>query len=100
MLDPAKEEHFGSGSNRRDRLLGMERAFRIARTLGQWVIIFGLVLAVLGLIGWVLSLLHRPSSFLIDLGILSLPAFFVGILFLFIAAIFQRILIRRRTRSA
>jgi hypothetical protein len=76
----------------------MERAFRLARTLGQWILIFGLVLAVLGLIGWVLSLFHRPSSFLIDLGVLCLPAFFVGILFLFIAAIFQRILIRRSSR--
>jgi hypothetical protein len=75
----------------------MERAFRIARTLGQWVIVVGLALAALGLIGWVLSVFHLPSSFLIDFGILALPAFFLGILFLFIAAIFQRILIRRRS---
>jgi polyferredoxin len=99
MPNPAKEEHFGSRSYQRDRLLAMERAFRIARTLGQWVIVFGLVLAVLGLIGWVLSLFHRPSSFLIDLGVLSLPAFFLGIVFLFIAAIFQRIIISRRSNN-
>jgi hypothetical protein len=76
----------------------MERAFRIVRTLGQWTLLFGVALAALGLIGWVLSLFHLPSSFLIDLGVLSLPAFFLGILFLFIAAIFQRILIRRSSQ--
>jgi hypothetical protein len=75
----------------------MERAFRLARTLGQWILIFGLALAALGLIGWVLSLFHRPQPLLLDLGILALPAFFLGILFLFIAAIFQRILIRSRS---
>jgi hypothetical protein len=76
----------------------MQRAFRITRTLGQWTLLFGLALAAAGLIGWVLSLFHLPSSFLIDLGVLALPAFFLGILFLFIAAIFQRILIRRSTQ--
>jgi tellurite resistance protein TehA-like permease len=75
----------------------MERAFRIARTLGQWIMIFGLALAAFGLIGWILSIFHHPQPLLIDLGVLALPAFFLGILFLFIAAIFQRILIRRRS---
>jgi len=78
----------------------MERAFRIARTLGQWVMIFGLALAALGLIGWVLSLFHRPQPLLLDLGILALPAIFIGMIFLFIAAILERLLIRRRSRNA
>ena len=74
----------------------MERAFRLARTLGQWTSFFGLALAVLGLIGWVLSLFHRPQPFLLDLGILALPALFLGLVFLLIAAVFERIVIRRR----
>jgi hypothetical protein len=77
----------------------MERAFRFARALGQWMLLFGLALIALGLIGWVLSIFHFPTSRLIDIGILALPIIFLGILFLFIAAIFQRILIRRSSQS-
>ena len=78
----------------------MERAFRIARTLGQWASFFGLALAALGLIGWVLSLFHLPASFLLNLGILALPVIFLGILLLMLAGIFERTLIRRRSRNA
>jgi hypothetical protein len=48
----------------------------------------------------VLSLLHRPQPLLLDLGILALPAIFIGMIFLFIAAILERLLIRRRSRNA
>jgi hypothetical protein len=77
----------------------MERAFRITRVLGQWVLIFGFALAALGLIGGFLYLIHHPMPFLIDLGILALPAFFLGLVILLIAAVFERIHLRRSPRS-
>jgi polyferredoxin len=77
----------------------MERAFRLIRTLGQWICLLALGLVALGLAGGLLSIFHRPSPFLIDLGILGLPVIFVGLVFLFAAALLQRILLRRSARS-
>jgi hypothetical protein len=78
----------------------LERTFRFTRKAGQWVSVFGLALAALGLIAWLLAILNHPQPFLLDLGIMALPVIFVGLVCFFIAAGIEQILIRRRPPSA
>jgi peptidoglycan biosynthesis protein MviN/MurJ (putative lipid II flippase) len=75
----------------------LERAFRITGKLGQWILAFGLVLAALGMIAWVLAISHLPTQFLFNLGILALPVIFIGFVLVLVAAILQRLLLRRRS---
>jgi uncharacterized membrane protein YhdT len=77
----------------------MERAFRITRIIGQWVLIFGFALAALGLIGGFLYLIHHPMPLFIDFGVLALPALFLGLVILLIAAVFEHIHLRRSSRT-
>ena len=71
------------------------RALTLTTKLAQWISLFGLVLAGFGIAGWILSLFHRASLFLIDLGLLALPFIFIGVVLFFIAALLQYVRVRR-----
>jgi hypothetical protein len=77
----------------------MARALRLLRSFYKWAFLLGTALAALGLIGCVLYFFHLPSSFLVDLGIMALPAFFLGSLLVFLAMVLDRIVARRSTSS-
>lgn len=76
----------------------MKRAFHVVRFLGQWTLVVALGLVALGLVGGTLSFFHHPAPILLDFGILALPAFFVALVFLFMAALFERLLARRSSQ--
>ncbi|MGA8109920.1 MAG: hypothetical protein WBD46_15790 [Acidobacteriaceae bacterium] len=71
------------------------RALTLTTRLAQWISLFGLLLAGFGLLGWILSLFHRASLFLIDLGLLALPFIFLGVVLFLIAALLQSFRARR-----
>jgi hypothetical protein len=75
--------------------MALQTVFRITGKAGQWILAFGLLLAVLGLIAWLLAIFHISAQFLLNLGLLGRPVIFIGLLLVFIAALLQRRLIRR-----
>jgi hypothetical protein len=69
--------------------MAMAGLLRLTAKVAQWVLLVGVTLAGVGLVGWVLSVFRAPSSFLMELGILSLPVMFVGIVLFFVVAVGQ-----------
>jgi uncharacterized membrane protein len=80
--------------------MALQRALSFTRKAAQWLLLFGLVLAAFGLVGWLLAIFHHPLPFLLNLGILALPVIFVGFVFLFIVAGIEQVLIRRQSPRA
>lgn len=77
----------------------MARAAQLFRLFYKWAFILGTALAAICLIGFMLYLFHLPAAFLVNLGVLALPALFLGVLFAFLAMVLERIVARRSASS-
>ena len=74
--------------------------FRILGKVTQAMALLGLLLGVLYVIGWLLSLAHHPSPFLVNCGILALPVLFVGLFSWYLCVLLEQLLLRRARRRA
>jgi len=65
-------------------------ALRITAKVAQWILLFGLLLAALGLIGSLLGIFQLSSpTFLTELGVLALPVIFLGLVLFLIVSVVQ-----------
>ncbi|HEX4036850.1 MAG TPA: hypothetical protein VHX37_02230 [Acidobacteriaceae bacterium] len=76
--------------------MAVAAAVRFSAKLGQGLSALGVSMFACGFLGWILALFHLPSSLLLNLGLVALPFVFAGLLLLFIAALLERFLMRRR----